>query len=68
MSELNHIKLLDFPQAELVGFKEVKGFIYVSISRVSPLIVIYSKKIEEREYRFRVRKENYSKSKALSSA
>lgn len=61
MSELNHIKLLDFPQAELVGFKEVKGFIYVSISRVSPLIVIYSKKIEEREYRFRVDIENSEK-------
>lgn len=61
MSELNHIKLLNFPQVELVGFKEVKGFIYVSISRVSPLIVIYSKKIEEREYRFRVDIENSEK-------
>ena len=61
MSELNHIKLLDFPKVELVGFKEVKGFIYVSISRVSPLIVIYSKKIEEREYRFRVDIENSEK-------
>lgn len=54
MKELNYLKLLKYPNVQLMGFKEVKGFIYVSISRISPLLVIYNKNIEEREYRFRV--------------
>ena len=54
MKELNYLKLLKYPNVQLMGFKEVKGFIYVSISRISPLIIIYNKNIEEREYRFRV--------------
>ena len=45
----------------MMGFKEVKGFIYVSISRISPLIVVYNKKIEKRDYRFRVDFENAEK-------
>ena len=61
MKEFNCFKLLKFPNVQMMGFKEVKGFIYVSISRVSPLIVVYNKKIKEREYRFRVDIENSEK-------
>lgn len=43
MKEFNCFKLLKFPNVQMMGFKEVKGFIYVSISRVSPLIVVYNK-------------------------
>ena len=52
MKEFNYFKLLQFPKVQMMGFKEVKGFIYVSISRISPLIVVYNKKIEKRDYRF----------------
>ena len=45
MKELNYLKLLKYPNVQLMGFKEVKGFIYVSISRISPLIIIYNKNI-----------------------
>lgn len=61
MKEFNCFKLLQFPEVQMMGFKEVKGFIYVSISRVSPLIVVYNKKIEKRDYRFRVDFENAEK-------
>ena len=61
MKEFNYFKLLQFPKVQMMGFKEVKGFIYVSISRISPLIVVYNKKIEKRDYRFRVDFENAEK-------
>ena len=54
MKEFNYFKLLQFPKVQMMGFKE-------SISRISPLIVVYNKKIEKRDYRFRVDFENAEK-------
>lgn len=49
-----YIKLQNFPVVEFVNFTEIKDFVYISISRVSQTLTIYTKEMEENDYRFRI--------------
>lgn len=49
-----YIKLRKFPVVEFVNFTEIKDFAYISISRVSKTLTIYTKEMTETDYRFRI--------------